>query len=410
MKIHNKKYTRNHYIPQWYQYRFIPLEHRDKCLFYLTLQPSFSVSNGHKYKKKEIKRCGPKNCFYVDDLYTTNFGSWSSTEIEEKFFGEVDRLSGNSLNYFANFQHFNASEEFYKNFLRHISIQKLRTPKGLGYLAKITNIKDKNQVLLKLQQLQNIFCAIWTECQWSIVDASNSKTKFIISDNPVTTYNQGCYPLSKYCRDFNDPDIRYLGTHTLFPLNFNKMLILTNKTWFHNPYQNPLKLRPNPEYFRNSFFNFMDIQIGRMLTEEEVLEINFIIKARSYKYIAAAKEEWLFPEKNIAEQRWDYYGKNYLLMPDPRSSNISSGPLIRYGNGSVDAFDIYGRKPWQEGYEDKALLERESKAFQAFKGEYARKFGPLRKGVSGEFGNREKIIIDTPEYHAYHTAIPKYRK
>ena len=175
-----EKYTRNHYVPQWYQYRFIPSEHRDKCLYYLTLNPPFFVSNGHKYKQKEIKRWGPKKCFYEDDLYTTNFGSWASREIEEKFFGNVDRLSGEALNYFANFQHLNTSKEFYDNFLRYMSIQKLRTPKGLGYLAKITNIKDKNLVLLKLQQLQNIFCAIWTECQWSIVDASYSKIKFII--------------------------------------------------------------------------------------------------------------------------------------------------------------------------------------------------------------------------------------
>ena len=31
-------------------------------------------------------RWGPPRCFYRDDLYSTQFGDWKSTEIEEKFF------------------------------------------------------------------------------------------------------------------------------------------------------------------------------------------------------------------------------------------------------------------------------------------------------------------------------------
>ena len=42
---------------------------------------------------------------------------------------------------------------------------------------------------------------------------------------------------------------------------------------------------------RPAMFNFTDVQIGRMLSEDEVLMINSIIKRRAYRYIAAAEKE-----------------------------------------------------------------------------------------------------------------------
>jgi hypothetical protein len=52
------------------------------------------------------------------------------------------------------------------------------------------------------------------------------------------------------------------ASHTFFPLTLNKVLILTNLSWVRNPYQNELKARPNPGFFRNTIFNFLSIQIG----------------------------------------------------------------------------------------------------------------------------------------------------
>ena len=113
----------------------------------------------------------------------------------------------------------------FKAMLHYMSIQKIRTPKGLANLAVITRNNRQNDVLIQMQMLQQIYCAIWTECVWSIADASKSTTKFILSDHPITVYNEGCCPESELCRDDNDPDIRRTGTHTIFPLkpgqNFN---------------------------------------------------------------------------------------------------------------------------------------------------------------------------------------------
>lgn len=403
-------YRRNHYVPEWFQYRFLPNGLREKKFFYLDLRPETVVSKGHQYKRNALLRWGPTNCFFERDLYTTNFGSWESTEIEQKFFGKVDAFGREGVEYFAAFQHPSVDSKALHALLPYMSVQKLRTPKGLAYLSNLVRLTDKNHVLFKLQEMQQLFCALWTECVWSIADASESKTKFLLSDHPVTVYNQGCFPASKLCQDFNDPDIWLSGTHTLFPLSLDKILILTNLSWVRYPYGNPLKPRPNPDLFRPAMFNFTQIQTGRKLSEVEVNEINFVIKMRAYRYIAAANKDWLYPEKKIQTQYWNKLGNGYLLMPDPRSVTFSSEIVIGYKGNRADWFDAYGRKPWQRGYNDKNQHDNEWETFHAFKGEYARVFGPKRRGLSYEFHRLDKEE-DDPDFHKYNLSLEhKFKK
>ena len=260
-----------------------------------------------------------------------------------------------------------------------------------------------------MQEIHRMHCALWTECIWSIVNASQSETKFILSDHPVTVYNQGCFPRSKWCRGANDPGIWLNVTHTIFPLSINNVLLLTNLSWIRNPYGNPLRKRPHSKLFRSAMFNFTSIQTGRILSEEEVVAINYIIKQRAYRYIASAEEEWLYPEKNLSFRRWDDIGGSYILMPDPRSVSFSSEIIIGYENGRADAFDEYGRKPWHDDYRDKKRHEYEWDTFHAFIGEYARIFGPRRRGIAFEFGNKDKTE-DSKDYHAYHLSLEQRHK
>jgi len=397
-------FKRNHYVPVWYQRRFIPKGQKEQKYFYLDLKPESRVSGIHRYERNSILRWGPKKCFCETDLYTTKFGKWESTEIEEKFFGRVEKLGLSAIDYFSNFEQPSANSDLFNAFLPYMSIQKMRTPKGLSNLSLITNLKEKNQVLFTLQELQIMYCAIWSECIWSIADASNSDTKFIASDHPITIYNKSCFPRSKWCRGSNDPDIRFIGSHTLFPLDLNKVLIFTNLSCVRNPYQSHLKTRPNPNYFRPSLFNFMQIQTNRFLSEIEVNEINYIIKTRAYRYIAAGEKEWLFPEDKISKKRWNCYGDEYLLMPDPRSVTFSGETIIGYENNKSDGFDAYGRKPWDADYDNKSESDYEWITFHAFQGEYARKFGPRRKGLSFELGKLDEIEDDS-DYHKYHLKL-----
>ena len=399
-------YKRNHYVPEWFQRRFLLNDSQEKKFFYLDLNPKVVISNKHTHTQKELLRWGPPRCFYHNDLYTTRFGNWESTEIEEKFFGKVDSAAPSAINYFTNFQHPSVDGDAFHNLLSYMSIQKLRTPKGLVYLSELAQVSNKNRVLIEMQRLQHLFCALWTECVWSIVDASRSDTKFILSDHPVTVYNKGCLPGSKWCLGHRDPDIAFSGTHTLFPLSLNRALIFTNLSWVRNPYGYPRNFRPNFNPFRNAMFNFTHIQTERFLTDLEVNEINYVIKKRAYRYIAAAKKEWLYPENKLSSDRWEDLGQGYLFMPDPRSITFSSEVIIGYKNKRADFFDEYGRKPWQPDYNNKPERDKEWETFHAFQGEFARVFGPRRRGRTFDFGRLDNEE-DSPDYHAYHLKLEK---
>ena len=403
-------YQRNHYVPQWYQHLFLPDDLSEKKFHYLDLYPETKTRpGGYRYKRKDLLRWGPSRCFYEDDLYTSRLGDWKSTEIEEYFFGRLDAIGKKAVEYFSAFQHPSVDTKAFHALLPYMTVQKLRTPKGLTHLANRTNTDDHNHVLVVMQQLQHLYCALWTECVWSIADASQSATKFIVSDHPVTVFNEACFPGSKWCRDANDPDIWLSGTHTLFPLGLEKILILTNLSWARNPYMDPLSERPHKELLRQAMFNFTNIQSGRHLSDEEVNQINYIIKQRANRYIAAAEKEWLYPELKYKIPRWDKLGSSYLLMPDPRSMTFSSEIYIGHKDGSTDAFDEYGRRPWHQDYGDKSRHTLEWETFHAFQGEYARLFGPKRRGQSFNFSKLDKEA-DDPDYHKYHLGLEQKYK
>ena len=287
-----KEYTHNHYVPEWYQKKF--LKPGQGTYYCLDLKPEAIVRDGHRYKRRDLRRLGPTSCFAENDLYTVKWGNWESVEIEKFFFGPIDRDGHTAVEYFSKFEHPSAERTAFQDLLTYMSVQKLRTPKGLGWIAQTLSHGYKNMDLIALQRIKNVFCAIWTECVWQIADASQSDTKFIISDHPVTVYNRACFPLSAYCKGFNEPDVRMVATHTYLPLSLEKILILTNLSWARNPYQSELRTRPNPHFFRDAIFNYTAIQTFRNLSEEEVRQINYITKKRALRYIAGAEPDWLY--------------------------------------------------------------------------------------------------------------------
>lgn len=403
----SEDYKRNHYVPVWYQKGFLCPTVPDRELHYLDLNPpTFKDGRGTIRTKRALRRQGPKKCFFQDDLYTTFFGGRRTTDVEETFFGEIDRKAPAAIAHFNNFTHNQAgTHEAFPILLSHLCTQKLRTPKGLAWLRKEVEVQEKVLVLMQLQAWKELFAAIWTECVWIIVDASSSSTKFILSDHPVTIYNRDCRPLCPQCAFPNDPDIRMNGSHTIFPLSANKALILTNLSWARNPYQSATKLRPNPRYERDALFHIQDIQTHRMLSEQEVREINYIIKRRSHRFIAAGQEDWLYPERHVKLGDWSKFQHGYLCMPDPRSMTLGGSVLIGYKGGRSDSFDEYGRKPWQPGYNLNAQPS-EGETFYNFKGEFARLFGPTRRGRSFSISSLEPEC-DSDDFHRYHLSLEK---
>jgi len=188
------------------------------------------------------------------------------------------------------------------------------------------------------------------------------------------------------------------------------MLILTNLSWVRNPYQNEIRMRPNPGFFRDTIFNFLAIQTSRILSEDEVLQINYITKRRAYRYVAAAEKEWLFPEERVSTDHWKKLGDGYLLMPEPRLVHMGGEVLIGYRGGGSDAFSPYGHKPWQKGYKDDDREKRESEALDRFQAEWATLRGPKYTAQSDEFGGgvRHEDSLEMTEY--YRGVLKKHRR
>lgn len=394
----SSEYRDNHYVPQWYQRRFIPAEKKDKKLFHLDLQPgSYVGRDGVLRAHRAVQQRGCKSCFVETDLYTTRFGSLESVDIEKFFFGKIDNRSGRGAAYFAEFKHPSMNQEALLSLVRHMSAQKLRTPKGLAWLKTVTRVTSNDELLRVMQKVVDLFDAIWLEAVWQVADATDSLTKFIISDHPVTVYNRDLPPDTLGGAE-NDPDIRAHGTHTLFPLSMNKVLILTNLSWVRNPHQSATDMRPNPVLMRGAFFNFMRIQTSRRLSEREVLEMNYIIKRRAYRYVAAAQEEWLYPERRLNNIAWADLGEGLLLMPDPRSMVFSGRVIVGHNDGRHSSWDEYGLLPGQKGFADQQRFDEEWRSFHRFKGEFARRFGPERRGRSFEV-TRMDPERDTDEAH-----------
>jgi hypothetical protein len=399
-------YKNHHYVPQWYQKKFMLPEESE--LLYLDMNPGYFIDpRGVKHEKKSLWRQGSKKCFVEEDLYTTKIIDIQPKDIEKHFFGQIDTKGKPAVEYFEKFDYplLDWGNSF-EDLMNYMSTQKLRTPKGLTWLSKELNSKNKDDILRSMLKLGRIHCALWTECVWLIADASKSDTKFIISDHPVTVYNRECGPRSQYCRESNDPAIWLQGTHTIFPLSLDKVLILTNLSWVRNPYQSTTEARPNPNPFRGAIFKFTDVQVRRILSEQEVREINFIIKSRASRYIAAAKEEWLYPEKFISKSNWNTYGHGYLFMPDPRAIHWGGTIMWGGGPGGSGAMDEYGRRPGDPDFEAGSNKDKEYQTLPWFQGEFAELFGPYRRGRSMQALQIDNEF-DSDDFHKYHLSLRK---
>src|SRR5260221_3744930 len=100
------EFRHNHYVPVWYQKRFLPSGQKDQEIFYLDLNPgTFVDPRGISHARKAQRRQGFKYCFAESDLYTTHFGSTESTAIEQHFFGDIDRNGRRAVDYFTTFVH-----------------------------------------------------------------------------------------------------------------------------------------------------------------------------------------------------------------------------------------------------------------------------------------------------------------
>src|SRR5436309_6230335 len=137
-------YRHNHYVPVWYQKRFLPPEQIDQELYYLDFVPQVKVDpRGVKHPINPLKKQGFKFCFAQDDLYTVTFGGVESTDVEKVFFGQVDSDARDAVECCSNYVHFGDYDPWYgepgkplSNLLTHMSTQKLRPAKALAWMTE----------------------------------------------------------------------------------------------------------------------------------------------------------------------------------------------------------------------------------------------------------------------------------
>lgn len=293
------------------------------------------------------------------------------------FFGSIDRLGARAVEFFANYALNSETEASLHNLLRYLDAQKLRTPKGLDYIKLMSGGGSHQAALQLMGQLWQLHVTIWMEGVWEILECDQSDTKFILSDHPVTTYNKKLFPLSRPCRYPLDARIELVGTHTIFPMDLNRCLVITNLGYVRNPRINPLRVRENPRYFATTLFDIRQVQTGRRIPEHYVQAINFIIKRRARRYVAAGQKEWLYPEKFLKTTMWNKLGDKFFLMPDPRKVPFTTGFFGIMEDGTAWGSDEYGRPPRDNDPNVKATRDMERRAFENAKKAWDDQFGKL---------------------------------
>jgi hypothetical protein len=341
---------RNHYVPIWYQKRFLP--EGETRFYYLDLAPETRVSpGGKKYQRRALLRWGPERCFVQDDLYTVKLGNWSNDEIERKFFGGIDARGKKAVEFFSDCGVRDGIHEAFDAIVPYMGAQRYRTPRGIDYLKNKIAAQNHYMTPFVLQGVYQFNDTMWMEGIWEVVSARQSPTKFLLTDEPVTFYNAGAFPGSKDCLYPNDANLMEIGTRTIFPLGLEACLIITHLHLVRDPQTAPKRLRANARAYKYAITNFLNFQYGRELGEDEVLRINLILKKRATRYIAAAREEWLYPERRVSTTHWSRMDHDWFLLPNPCLVPYGAEIIVGNQDGSSWRMDEYGRRPGDPQYD-----------------------------------------------------------
>ena len=340
------KTRNNHYVPKWYQEGFF--DPGRSTYFYLDLcPPKHTLADGRIVTEKSKFESPTSRAFQQRDLYSTFFGTSVNDEIERKLFGDIDTRGAHAVRAFVG-EDASEWQRHFMTFFEYLDIQKIRTPKGLDWLSAQYPRLTQNDLMFEMQGIRMMHCTIWTEGVREIVSAQDAKVKFIVSDHPVTIYNHAVPPGAEGNGYPNDPSIALKGSQTIFPLNRDFCLILTNLEYAQDHSANPLEKRTFAGNYRNSMVRTDAFIRTRNLTSDEVIRVNRVLKARARRYVAAGKEEWLYPELSSAEP-WASL-RSALL---PRKSDLwqfGGEMYARFESGEVYYQDEFGRTEKERGF------------------------------------------------------------
>lgn len=329
----------NHYVPKWYQHGF--LAPGQFHLFHLNLDPDQkTLPDGRQVPRKALHMWGPVNCFVEYDLYTTKFGAIINDDIEKRLFGSLDDQGSKAVQAFVRGEPSEVHESF-QDFFTYLAAQKLRTPKGLDWIHSCYGSLDQIDLMVEMQALRMMHCTMWAEGVREIVSAADSDVKFIVTDHPVTVYNPQLDPTTQDCAYPLDPMVASLGTQTVFALDADTCMIFTHLEYAKEPNRQDLtRLRTNARHHGMGMTRTDAFIRDRRLSRDEVIAINYLLKSRAKRFIAAANKDWLYPERHFSGS-WAEIAK--VLLPKRDLWRFGGEIYVGYQNGTSGYWDEHGR-------------------------------------------------------------------
>tara|TARA_R110000824_G_scaffold390760_12_gene587814 strand:+ start:16214 stop:18247 length:2034 start_codon:yes stop_codon:yes gene_type:complete len=136
---------------------------------------------------------------------------------------------------------------------------------------------------------------------------------------------------------------------------------------------NPVEKRTFAGNYRNSMVRTDAVIRTRRLTSEEVIRVNRVLKARAKRYIAAGKEEWLYPETYTSESWADI--RDTFLPPKDDLWHFGGEIYARFESGEVHYQDAFGRTEKEREFLKKKLSTKTLRARDICGCGSGRKFG-----------------------------------
>jgi len=248
--------------------------------------------------------------------------------------------------------------ESFHNLVLYMDAQRFRTPWGLDWVRKALRLTNHTRTLMLMQQIFQLNTTMWAEGIWEIVRARRSPTKFIITDDPFTFFNHRAFPRAMPYPE--DVGLELAGTRTIFRLSLDSCFIITHLQLTRDPWMKPLALRPNARSYQNAVKSILDIQFGRELEEDEVLRVNLILKKRAARYVAAAQEEWLYPERRVSTG-WARLDDDWFLFPNLWKIPFTTKTIMGWNDRPPLALDAHGRTPAHRHFGDREQHDRDWK-------------------------------------------------
>jgi hypothetical protein len=329
----------NHYVAQWYQRGF--LQRGQTMLHVLDLLPeSHTFPDGGARDAPDLSRGSPKRLFCEFDLYTTRFGETLNDDVEKYLFGTIDKSGAEAIRALIDNDPARI-HNYFRALFDYLDTQRLRTPKGLDWILSRYRNLSQVDLMVEMQSLRDLHCTMWTECVREIVSAKNSSVKFLVTDHPVTIYHRELQPDATECRYPEDPGIEKIGSQTVFALDANHCLILTNLEYAQSPTSVDVMAQRTHARFRAQSLTRTDAFIRkRELVTADVIAINHVLKSRARRYVAAGDADWLTPELH---NKHDWKQIAEVLLPRDDLWKFGGDIFVGYKDGTTHYQDSFGR-------------------------------------------------------------------